>query len=73
MDEFIKKLYGKNIHIIGVTGSEGSSILRFLVKNNILNVKAHDLLIEGSIEKSYKLWHKGISTGERNSEMSSVK
>lgn len=65
MDEFIKKLYGKNIHIIGVTGSEGSSILRFLIKNNILNVKVHDLLIEGSIEKSYKLWHKGIENKER--------
>lgn len=67
MDEFIKQLHGKNIHLIGVSGSEGSNILRYLIKNNIPNVKVHDLLIEGSIEKSFKLWHKGIEGNERES------
>ncbi len=65
MDEFIKKLYGKNIHVIGVTGSEGSNILRFLVKNNIQNIIVHDFLVEGSIEKSFKIWHKGLDNKER--------
>ncbi len=66
INDFIESLKGKSIHIVGVTGSEGSSILRLLRKHGISQITAHDFLSGSSIEKSYKLWHKGISTGERN-------
>ncbi len=42
MDNFIKKLKSKNIHIVGVSGTEGSAVLEFLVKNGIGNITAHD-------------------------------
>lgn len=66
MEKFLKYLKGKSIHIIGVTGAEGSNILRFLSKSQIVNITVHDFLLEGSIEKSFKLWHKGITTQERS-------
>lgn len=63
--DFIRDLKSKNIHVVGVTGSEGSSILRFLIKNGIRSVTAHDYISEKELEKSYKLWHKGMDNIER--------
>lgn len=66
MEEFLKKIRGKLIHIVGVTGAEGSSILRFLISQKIKNITTHDFADYNALEKSYKLWHKGISIDERN-------
>lgn len=65
MNELINKLRDKSIHVIGVTGAEGSSILRFLVKHNIQKITVHDFLRETTIERNFRLWHKGLSTRER--------
>lgn len=66
MLSFINQIKNKNIHLVGVTGSEGSSILRFLIKNNINNITTHDFIDKSNLEKNYKLWHKGLSTLSRN-------
>ncbi len=66
MDKFLEEIKNKKIHVVGVTGAEGSNILRFLVKNGIQNITVHDLLLENSLEKSYKLWHKGLTVDERD-------
>ena len=66
MYKFLREIQNKRIHIVGVTGAEGSNILRFLVKNGIRNITAHDLLLENSLEKSFKLWHKGLAVEERD-------
>ncbi|MCL4338746.1 Mur ligase family protein [Patescibacteria group bacterium] len=63
--EFIDSLHSKKIHIVGVTGSEGSGILRFLQKNEVRNITAHDFSTFETLEKSYKLWHKGVPKDER--------
>ncbi len=66
LQEFLQNIRDKAIHIVGVTGAEGSSILRFLLKHHIRDITAHDFLKENTIEKSYKLWHKGITVAEKN-------
>ncbi len=65
MDKFIEFLRNKNIHVVGVTGAEGSNILRFLVKHKLTGVTTHDYVTEDQIEPSFKLWHKGISQTEK--------
>lgn len=65
MQNLVRELRDKSIHIVGVTGAEGSSILRFLVKHNIKNITVHDFLKEKTVEKSFRLWHKGLSTYAR--------
>lgn len=42
MDNYIKKIKNKNIHIVGVSGTEGSAVLEFMAKNKIKNITAHD-------------------------------
>ena len=58
MDKFIEFLRNKKIHVVGVTGAEGSNILRFLVKHKVIGVTTHDYVKEDQIEQSFKLWHK---------------
>ena len=64
--DFIKSLIGKNIHLIGVSGAEGSSILNLLVSSAIRSVTAHDFIESAMLEKNFKLWHKGIAVDKRN-------
>lgn len=66
MENFIENLRNKLVYIVGVTGAEGSSILRFLLKHNIDNIIASDFLDGNSVEKSFKLWHKGMTVEKRN-------
>lgn len=64
MKNFIKSLHSKNIHVVGVTGAEGSSILRFLKHNQIDDITVHDFVKIKDVEKSFRTWHRGIN-GEK--------
>lgn len=66
MKEFLNKIRGKSIHIVGISGAEGSSILRLLISHKIKDIKTHDFEGIDKLEKSFKLWHKGVSIKERN-------
>ncbi|MBI2617216.1 hypothetical protein HYW55_03730 [Candidatus Gottesmanbacteria bacterium] len=66
MNNVLQTLRGKNIHLIGITGAEGSALLRFLLSNGIDTIVAHDFLAGNSLEKSYKLYHKGVESRERD-------
>ena len=66
LKEFINRIKNARIHIVGVSGSEGSSILNFLVDNNISQITAHDFVATENLEKNFKIWHKGIESKKRN-------
>lgn len=65
MDKFIQKLKGKSIHVVGVTGAEGSNILKFLIKHRLTNIAAHDYSHPDNLENNFKEWHKSISNIEK--------
>lgn len=56
---------GKNIHIVGITGNEGSAILDYISPKNPHSITGHDFVERIDIEKSFKTWHKGISETEK--------
>jgi len=68
MRRFFDSMKNKNVHIVGLTGAEASSILRLLTENNVKNITGHDLLKEGSLEKSYNTWHKNIPIRTKKKE-----
>ena len=51
---------------MGVSGSEGSSILNFLVNNNINQITTHDFVATENLEKNFKIWHKGLESKNRD-------
>lgn len=55
---FIEKYKNKNVHIVGVTGSEGSSILGYLLKHNFSQITAHDFIDKEDLVRSFRMWHK---------------
>ena len=55
---FVDKYKNKNVHIIGVSGSEGSGILRYLLKHNFSKITAHDFIDRENLAKSFRMWHK---------------
>ncbi|MBI3955059.1 hypothetical protein HY338_01335 [Candidatus Gottesmanbacteria bacterium] len=59
---FIEKYKNKKVHIVGVTGSEGSSILRYLLKHNFSQITAHDFIHREDLIKSFRMWHKNIDS-----------
>lgn len=61
----VNDLKNKKIHVIGITGSEGSAILSFLLKHQIDSITGHDFIEQKNLEKNFKLWHKGVSQIEK--------
>jgi len=66
LQSFLGSLKGKNIHLIGATGAEGSSLLSLLLSSDIPNITAHDFINATALEKNFKIWHKGLSVEQRN-------
>ena len=65
LGDFLKRIGKSNIHIVGVTGSEGSGILNLLSDFGAKNITAHDFISDDKLEKNFKIWHKGIDTDIR--------
>ena len=57
----IKDLKNKNIHLVGLSGTEVSAIAEFLIDNNIKNITGHDWKTKKEFDQSFKLYHEGAS------------
>lgn len=55
---FVNKYKNRNVHIVGVTGSEGSGILRYLLKHNFSKITAHDFIDRENLSQSFRTWNK---------------
>jgi len=55
---FVDTYKNKNVHIVGVTGSEGSSVLRYLLQHNFSKITVHDFIDRENLAKSFRMWHK---------------
>ena len=58
---FKKTWQHKNIHIVGVTSAEGSSILELLTKLDFKKITGHDICSVNQIRQKYFLTHRKIS------------
>lgn len=66
LSDFLRTIRGKNIHIVGVSGAEGSSVLSLLTGYGLSSLTAHDFIEKTLLEKNFKIWHKGLSVEVRN-------
>lgn len=65
MKELIKKYDGKNIHIVGIAGAEGSAIAEFLAINGIDDLTGHDFSDRENFGKSFNSTHLSLKPKER--------
>lgn len=69
LNEFIQSLQNKKIHVVGVSGAEGSNMLRFLVKHGLRGIYIHDYIHRSELDKNYRIWHKGLHVNERENAL----
>jgi len=55
----------KNIHIVGVSGAEGSAVAEFLTDNGILPITAHDFCSKDEFRKSFYTTHLSLKPQEK--------
>lgn len=66
MEINLEKYKGKNIHVIGVAGAEGSAVAEFLVAKGLENIAGHDFSSDAAeFEKNFNNTHLSLSPEER--------
>lgn len=61
---------GKNIHVVGVAGAEGSAVAEFLISKGFKNVTAHDFSAdEAEFEKNFTNTHLSLKPEERKAAL----
>lgn len=65
----IEQLQHKNIHVIGVSGAEGTAIVEFLWQHGIRSITAHDFVHQPDFAKSFRLYHLSLSPLERKKKL----
>ena len=61
----LRALVERNVHVVGVAGTEGASIARFLCAQGLRHVTAHDLAAPDALEAEFKRQHVGLSREAR--------
>jgi len=69
----IEDLKKKNIHILGVSGAEGSAVLEFLADNGIKNITAHDFCDEDKFKESFFSFHDRMTKKEKEEAFNKIK
>ncbi len=73
IEKYINTIRGKNIHIIGASGSEGTAIAEFLIDNNINQITLHDFQPDlRSFRHRFKQTHTNLSAQERSKKLKKI-
>lgn len=60
MPSHLSWLRGKNIHVVGLAGTEGSAVVDFLLSRGIRTLTAHDLHRPGEFDAEYDRTHQWL-------------
>lgn len=69
----LKDLKNKNIHIVGVSGAEGSAVADFLVQQGAKHITGHDFCEEEDFEKSFNQYHDWMDKKEKKKAFRKLK
>lgn len=69
--QYLKKL--KEIHIVGLSGAEGSAIALFLIGQGLKNLVGHDFSPKGGLSRNYRLYHQTIGQKQISDQLKKLK
>jgi len=53
----IEEIKDKNVHVVGTSGVEGETIIRFLYKHGVKNITAHDFIEKDDFASNFLKFH----------------
>jgi len=72
-EEYMKSPYGKNVHVIGFAGTEGSAVLEYLsIRFPRTKITAHDYSIRAQFLKHFKEAHVGLGKEKSKEKAESI-
>ena len=72
LKSFLASLKDKNIHLVGLSGTEGSEIALFLAKHGFKKFTVHDFSPREEIKRHFKSSHSGLSPEEREERFDQI-
>jgi UDP-N-acetylmuramoylalanine--D-glutamate ligase len=73
MPNILDELKNKKIHIVGITGAEGSAIAAFLISLKFKKIYGHDFCEEKDFKNSFFSFHDGLKTSEKEKAFRKIK
>ncbi|MBU1036756.1 UDP-N-acetylmuramoyl-L-alanine--D-glutamate ligase [Patescibacteria group bacterium] len=73
MTENLYELKNKNIHILGLAGTEGSSLALFLISLGCKNIFGHDFSQQSDFVKNYYYYHQNLSSATISKQIKQLK
>lgn len=65
----LKELKNLNIHVVGLSGVEGSAIIEFLWQNGCTNITAHDFCDKKDFIKNFAKFNSSLNTDQRKTRL----
>jgi len=66
------KLRNKTVHVIGLSGTEGSSLALFLIKAGFKNLIGHDFSNKPQFEKNYSYYHQSLNAKQQKNQIKEI-
>lgn len=73
MHKYLEKIKDKKIHVVGVSGDEGSAIIKFLVAQGFNSIVGHDFCEKEDFKKNFDSFHDALSKEEKEMEFKEIK
>ena len=64
--DVLARLRGRAIHVVGLSGTEGSTVVDFLLRAGITTITAHDLQTRETFPDAFRRAHVWMEPGERD-------
>lgn len=55
--DVISRLRGRRIHVIGLSGTEGTAVVQFLLAHGVTSITAHDLMTREEFPAAFRRYH----------------
>src|SRR2546427_12393921 len=65
VDSVIQELRGKNIHVVGLAGTEGATVVDFLVGRGVTGITAHDVHRPDDFVAEFGRTHQWLAADQR--------
>lgn len=69
IEDVLARLRGKNIHVVGFSGTEGSAVADFLIAHGLRTLTAHDLGTRETFPGAFRRAHEWMTTADQEAAL----